>query len=71
MGRRHGSDPTLLWLWRRPEATALNRFLTWELPHAAGAALKDKKTKKKSFLKKLPKINKKIENVRVPIVAQQ
>ena len=22
VGRRHGSDPVLLWLWRRPAATA-------------------------------------------------
>ena len=23
LGRRHGSDPLLLWLWRRPEAVIL------------------------------------------------
>ena len=47
-GRRHGSDPALLWLWHRPEATAPIRPLVWEPPYAAGAALeKGKKTKKK------------------------
>ena len=35
-----GSDLALLWLWWRPAATAPIRPLTWELPHAAGVALK-------------------------------
>ena len=39
-GRRHGSDPALLWLWHRPTATALIQPLAWEPPHAMGAALK-------------------------------
>ena len=47
VGRRLGSDLALLWLWRRPEATAPVRPLAWEPPHAAGAALK---TQKKFFL---------------------
>ena len=38
VGCRHGSDPALLWLWRRPEATAPIRPLAWEPPYAAGAA---------------------------------
>ena len=38
VGRRHGSDPALLWLWRRPVATALIRPPAWEPPHAAGVA---------------------------------
>ena len=42
-------DPVLLWLWCRPAATALIRPLAWELPHAAGAALKNKGKKKKDF----------------------
>ena len=33
-----GSDPVLLWVWRRPAATALIRSLAWEPPYAAGAA---------------------------------
>ena len=32
VGCRHGSDPTLLWLWSRPVATALIRPLAWEPP---------------------------------------
>ena len=32
-----GSDPALLWLWCRPEATAPMRPLAWEPPYAAGA----------------------------------
>ena len=47
VGCRRGPDPTLLWLWRRPEATAPIPPLAWEPPYAAGTALKDKKTKKK------------------------
>ena len=46
-GRRRGSDPVLLWLWRRPAATAPIRPLVWELPYAVGAALKGQKTQKK------------------------
>ena len=43
VGLRCGSDPALLWLWRRPAAVALIRPLAWEHPYAAGAALKRKK----------------------------
>ena len=39
-------DHALLWLWCRPEATALIRYLAWEPPYATGAALKRKKKKK-------------------------
>ena len=42
-------DPALLWLWRRPVATAPIRPLTWEHPYAEGAAqemAKRQKTKK-------------------------
>ena len=35
----------LLWLWRRPGATALIQPLAWEPPYAAGAALKKKRKK--------------------------
>ena len=38
VGHRRGSGPALLWLWRRPAATAPIRPLTWEAPYAAGAA---------------------------------
>ena len=50
VGRRHGSDRALLWLWRRPVAAALIRPLAWQPPYAMSAALKSKtkqnKTKK-------------------------
>ena len=43
---RHGSDPELLWLWRRLAAVALIQPLAQELPYAAGVALKKAKTEK-------------------------
>ena len=46
VGCRPGSDPALLWLWRRPAATAPVRSPAWELPYAAGTALKRQKKKK-------------------------
>ena len=46
VGCRHGSDPALLWLWRRPAATALIRPLAWEPPYATGAALEMVKRQK-------------------------
>ena len=47
VGRRCGSDLALLWLWRRPAATAPIRPLAWDPPHAASVALKGQKPKKK------------------------
>ena len=38
-------DPTLLWLWGRPVATAPIRPLAWEPSYATGEALKSKKKK--------------------------
>ena len=38
VGCRRGSDPALLWLWRRPMATAPIQPLAWEPPYATGAA---------------------------------
>jgi len=60
VGCRRGSDPALLWLWRRPVATAPIQPLAWESPYAVGVAqeiattttikkTKDKKKKKKNF----------------------
>ena len=46
VGRRHSSDPALLWLWCRPAATALIRPLAWEPPYAVGAAQEIAKKKK-------------------------
>ena len=40
VGHRCGSDPALLWLWRRPAVAALILPLAWEPPYAMGAALK-------------------------------
>ena len=56
VGRKQGSDPTLLWC--RPVATALIRPLAWGPPHAMGAALKGGKDQKKK---------KKIKNKNYPI----
>ena len=47
VGHRCDLDPELLWLWRRPAATALIRSLAWEPPYAAAAALERQKKKKK------------------------
>ena len=55
-GRRQGLDPVLLWLWHRPAAVALIQPLAWELPYAAGTALKSQngKKKKKKRIKENP-----------------
>ena len=47
VGRRCGSDPTLLWLWCRPAATAPIRALAWESPYATEAALEKVDRQKK------------------------
>ena len=47
VGRRRGSDLALLWLWRRPVATALIRPLAWEPPYVARAAQEMAKRQKK------------------------
>ena len=47
VGRRHGSDPGLLWLWYRSAAVAPIGPLAWELPYASGVALKSKKQTQK------------------------
>jgi len=58
VGCRHGSDPTLLWLWCRPVATTPIQPLAWEPPHAVGAALDKAKQNKtnKQKIKSLKKI---------------
>ena len=53
VGCRHCLDPALLWLWRRPVATALIRPLAWESPYAAGAALEKAKRQKNKKQKKI------------------
>ena len=60
VGRRHGSDPTLLWLWCRLAAGAPIGPLTWEPPYPMGVALKEQKKKKQqqnNERKKMFKIN--------------
>ena len=42
VSHRCSLDPTLLWLWCRPEAVGPIRPLAWELPYATGAAIKKK-----------------------------
>ena len=50
---RYSSDPMLLWVWRRPAATAAIRPLPWEPPYAAGVALEmaKRQKKKKNYFK--------------------
>ena len=48
----HGSDPALLWLWRRPAAVALIRPLAWETSYAMGVAIKKKEKERKRERKK-------------------
>jgi len=56
VGRRHGLDPVLLWLWLWPAAAAPIRPLAWELTYTMGVALKSKKKKKrKKERKKSPR----------------
>ena len=53
VGQRHGSDPSLLWLWSRPAATAVIRPLAWEPPYAVGVALEKAKRPKKKKKKEI------------------
>ena len=46
IGSRRSLDPALLWLWCRLVATAPIGSLAWELPYAAGVALRRQKKKK-------------------------
>ena len=45
VGHRRGSNPMLLWPWRRPAAVAAIRPLAWEPPCAACLALENAKNK--------------------------
>ena len=53
VGRRCSLGPALLWLWRRPMATAPIQPLAWEPPYAAGAAQEMAKRQKQRKKKKL------------------
>ena len=50
VGHRRGSDPTMLWLWYRLAAVALIGPLPWEIPYAAGMALKKQKSPKTQII---------------------
>ena len=52
LGSGSGSDPALLWLWRKLAAVAPIGPLAWEPPNATGVALKKKKKKRKKDYKK-------------------
>jgi len=68
VGCSHGSDLVLLWLWRRPVATALIRPLAWEPPYAAEVALKRQKTKNKNKKKTIYMFQneKQLSNTEIP-----
>ena len=57
VGHRRDLDPLLLWLWRRPAATAPIGPLAWEPPYAVGVALKKQKDKKKNHPTHITGIN--------------
>ena len=52
VGRRRGLDLELLWLWRKPAATAPIKPLAWEPPYATSVALKREKAKSQKKKKK-------------------
>ena len=60
VGCRRSLDPTLLWLWHRPVATALIGPLAWEPPYAEEAALEKKKAKRQRCSKKVKTIKVKV-----------
>ena len=69
VGRKHGSDPTLLWLCCRPAGTAPNGPLAWEPPYATGAALqkaKRQKDKKKFMDFGVPVVDQWLTNLTSP-----
>ena len=68
VGCRCGSDPALLWLWRRPVATAPIGPLAWEPPYAAGAAqeIATTTTTKRQKKKKKKKKKKKTKHQKQP-----
>ena len=63
VGHRHGLDPMLLGLWRRPVATALIQHLAWKPPYTTVAALEKAKSQKKK--KKKQKTRGTLEPLRV------
>ena len=50
VGCRRGLDPVLLWLWRRPAATAPIPPLAWESPYAREQPKEIAKRQKKKYI---------------------
>ena len=65
VGCIHGSDPMLLWLWRRPMTTAPIRPLAWEPPYAVGVALEKAKKDKKNHQKGLQNSKMKKKKIKI------
>ena len=63
VGCKRGSDLALLWLWRRPVATAPIQPLAWEPPYAVGVAqeIATTTTKKKKKTKRQKKKKNNVE----------
>jgi len=74
VGCRRGLDPALLWLWRRPVATAPIRPLAWEPPYATGAAQeiakrqKKKKKRKKERSRIRPKFTRMVKHMQFNLI---
>ena len=64
VGCRRGSDPALLWLWRRLAATAPIRPLAWEPPYATEVAqeMAKRPKKKKKFIFGVPLVAQQVKN---------
>ena len=62
VGRRCGSDPTLLWLWRMPVAVALIQHLAWEPPYAARVAQEKAKRQERKERKKERQTDRQTDN---------
>ena len=70
IGPKRDKESTLLWIWRRPAATAPIQPLAWEPPYAAGAAqeiAKRQKKKKKKKKKKREKLFGRFKEERVTV----
>ena len=62
VGCRRGSDLVLLWLWRRPVATAPIQPLAWEPPYAVGMALEKTKKKEVRLFQSGPDVELQLDN---------
>ena len=72
VGHRRGLDLMLLWWRHRPAAVAPVQPLAWELPYAAGAALKSKnKQTNKTKTPKDPSLLSEAQRRERPLVTTQ